>query len=96
MANYIDKCTVLAELWINYRDDKDFKDFLDYNDLGLPMAYMLAEGLVSEVTEIGQNYINESYNLFIKALDIEEDEIPEGTNLVDLLDMAYKRQNKDK
>lgn len=93
MAGYIDKCTVLAELWINYREDKDFAEFIDYNDIGLPMAYMLAEGLVSEVTETGQIYINESYDLFIRALDLTEEEIPEGTHLVGLLEMARDKQN---
>jgi hypothetical protein len=92
MAGYQDKCTVLAELWMNYRDDNDFKDFIDYNDLGLPMAYCLAEGLVTEITETGQAYINESYRLLITALGLDEDEIPDGTSLIGLFEMYQKRQ----
>ena len=57
------------------------------------MAYMLREGLVNEVTEVGQIYINETFNLFIAALEIQEEEIKEGTTLDILLDMAEKKQN---
>lgn len=93
MLDYKTKCTILADLWEGYKSEEAFKDFIEYNDLGLPMAYMLKEGLVSEVTETGQLYINETFNLFIAALNIEEDEIEDGTSLDILLDMAEKKQS---
>jgi hypothetical protein len=27
---------ILADLWINYKYDDEFEDFIEYNDLGLP------------------------------------------------------------
>jgi hypothetical protein len=93
MPDYKTKCTILADLWMNYREDKEFQDFIEYNDLGLPMAYMLYEGLVEEITESGQIYINETFNLLITALNINENEIEDGTSLDNLLDMASKRNN---
>ena len=93
MLDYKTKCNILSDLWENYRDEEAFVDFIEYNDLGLPMAYMLREGLVNEVTEIGQIYINETFNLLIAALEIQEEEIKEGTTLDILLDMAEKKQN---
>lgn len=93
MPGYQTKCNILADLWENYRDEETFDDFIEYNDLGLPMAYMLREGLVNEVTETGQLYINETFNLFIAALTIKEEEIEDGTSLDSLLDMAEKKQN---
>lgn len=92
MAGYQTKCNILADLWENYRDEEAFADFIEYNDLGLPMAYTLREGLVSEITETGQLYVNETFNLFIAALGINEEEIPEGLSLEGLLDMAEKKQ----
>lgn len=87
------KCNILADLWENYRSEDTFKDFIQYNDLGLPMAYMLREGLVEEITEAGQLYVNETFTLFITALTLTEEEIEEGTTLDALLDQAEKKQN---
>jgi hypothetical protein len=91
MPDYKTKCTILADLWMNYREDKEFEDFIDYNDLGLPMAYMLYEGLVAEITEAGQIYINETFNLLITALNINENEVLDGMTLNVLLEMAADR-----
>ena len=41
---------------MEYRDDVEFKDFIEYNDLGLPLAYAIAEGIV-EKTDIASNFI---------------------------------------
>ena len=40
------KVTILAELWMNYRDDDELKDFIEYNDIGLPLAYLLMNEIV--------------------------------------------------
>ena len=65
------KITILAELWMNYRDDEELEDFIEYNDLGLPMAYLLMNEIVlpSEQSEL---YINETYDLLIAALAIPD------------------------
>jgi hypothetical protein len=65
------KITILAELWMNYRDDKDLKDFIEYNDLGLPMAYFLMNEIVLP-TDSTHIYINETYDLLVAALGVED------------------------
>lgn len=67
------KITILAELWMNYRDDDELEDFIEYNDIGLPLAYLLMNEIVlpSEQSEI---YINETYDLFLGALGIPDKE----------------------
>lgn len=92
MIDYQTKCSILADLWQDYRDNKEFSNFIDYNDLGLPLAYFLSEGLVIEITEEGQQFINETFDIFITALKINEEEISEGMSLIELLEMAEKRQ----
>jgi hypothetical protein len=67
------KITILAELWMNYRDDEDLKDFVEYNDLGLPLAYFLMNEIV-EATDQSEIYIDETYNLFIASLGVEDTE----------------------
>ena len=71
--NMQNKITILAELWMNYRDDDELQDFIEYNDLGLPMAYLLMNEIVSP-TEQSAIYINETYDLFLGALGIPDKE----------------------
>jgi hypothetical protein len=75
------KITILAELWMNYRDDEDLKDFVEYNDLGLPLAYFLMNELVLP-TKQAEIYIDETYNLLIASLQVED---VEWTSLDELL-----------
>jgi len=65
------KLSILAELWMNYRDDQDLIDFIEYNDLGLPLAYLVYNELV-DIKPQGEIYIEETYGLFISALGVED------------------------
>jgi hypothetical protein len=44
------RCKILAELWIDYRKDEEFADFIAYCDLGLPLAYSVSEGIVESTS----------------------------------------------
>jgi len=57
---------------LNYRGDEEFTDFLEYNDLGLPLAYAIASEIVAS-TPIAQAFVEETFDLFITGLGIEED-----------------------
>ena len=67
------KITILAELWMNYREDEELQDFVEYNDLGLPMAYLLMNEIVLP-SEQSALYINETYDLLVGALGIPDKE----------------------
>jgi len=71
-THYSDKCNILADLWLNYRGDNNFADFVDYNDLGLPLAYSIAENVVVS-TDLAEVFINETFDLLLGAVGIEED-----------------------
>jgi hypothetical protein len=58
------KITILAELWMNYRDDEDLQDFVEYNDLGLPLAYFLMNEIVLPTSQ-SELYINETYDYLL-------------------------------
>jgi hypothetical protein len=58
-------------LWIRHKDDPEFIDFVSYNDLGLPLAYALSHGIVN-MTEQVEMFINETWDLLIGALNIED------------------------
>ena len=70
-TNFLNKTSILAELWMNYRDDEGLQDFIEYNDLGLPLAYFLYNELVLP-TKQAEVYIDETFNLLVAALVVED------------------------
>ena len=70
-TTYEDKCAILSDLWLNYRNDTQFVDFVEYNDMGLPLAYAISEGIV-DTTEIASGFINETFDLLLAGLGVED------------------------
>lgn len=66
------KCAILSDLWTEYRDDEEFEDFIEYNDLGLPLAYAIANGIV-DASPMAEQFVAESFRLLLVGLDIEGD-----------------------
>jgi hypothetical protein len=92
--DFADKTGILGQCWIDFRDDENFKTFNEYNDIGLPMAYYVAEGLVKELTPLGEQYIDESFKMLLDVLEVEEKEIEflPDKNLGSILVFAYNKQ----
>jgi len=89
--DFADKCGILGQFWIEFREDEDLENFLDYNDIGLPMSYMIAEGLV-QANPMGEQYINETFDHFIKALDLTDEDIKDVDDLNDILELAHTKK----
>jgi hypothetical protein len=70
-TTFENKALILGQLWINYKDEDEWVDFFEYNDLGLPLAFAFAEGIVNHTPSLEQ-YINETWALFIEGLDTED------------------------
>ena len=70
-TTFSNKAIILADLWLNYRDDSNFKDFVEYNDLGLPLAYLLANGVV-ESNPIADKFVEETFDLLLSGLGVED------------------------
>lgn len=71
MTTFESMCDILAEFWSDYRDEEDLKDFVEYNDLGLPIAYFISENIVLP-TPAAEAYVNETFNFLIAALGIDD------------------------
>ena len=72
MTSFEIKCEILADFWMEYRTDEEFKDFIEYSDLGLPLAYAIANGIV-EGSPLATEYISETFSLLLSGVGIEED-----------------------
>jgi len=94
--NLADKSGLMAELWMNYRDDKNFSDFFGYTDIGLPISYYLAEGLITELSPLGEQYIIETCDMFLALIDVTEDEADGliDINLDAVMDLSESKKNQ--
>lgn len=70
-TTFEDKTDILADFWITYKSDKGFQDFIAYNDLGFPLAYAISSDIVS-VSEKAGTFIEETWDLLLTALEIED------------------------
>lgn len=70
-TTFSNKCEILSDLWLNYRDDENFTDFVEYNDLGLPLAYLVF-AKIAEVQDYGAKFIEETFDLLLAGLEVED------------------------
>jgi len=68
---FSDKCNILSDLWLNYKDDPEFEDFVEYNDIGLPLAFCITHEIVTP-TDIATGYVNEAWDLLLEAVGAED------------------------
>jgi hypothetical protein len=87
-TNFSNKAGILADLWINFRDQEEFADFIEYNDIGLPLAYYIHTEIVLP-TQQAELYVEETFNLLCAALDLDLDGDYETLN-----EMFDKSQNQ--
>lgn len=89
-----DKAGILGQFWMEFRDDEALQDFIEFNDMGLPLAFFVSSGIVQD-TPMSEQYIAETFDLFLIALEITEDEIEGLDNLNDVLDYARSKKEGD-
>jgi hypothetical protein len=83
-TQYADKLAILGYLWTNYKGDPEFVDFIEYNDLGLPLAYAIDNGIVKS-SDLAQRFVEETFDLLLAGLDVEDTGFE---TLDDILDSA--------
>jgi hypothetical protein len=71
---------------MNYRDDEQFFDFVDYADLALPLAFLLDNALVTAVDQ-AKNMINEAFVMLLAMLQVNDEGFE---SLDDLFTLASK------
>lgn len=72
------KCLILGNLWLNYREEaasnEAWSQFFSYNDIGLPLCYLIAEDFVDlNEDSAGENLIEETWQGFCEYISIDPD-----------------------
>ena len=82
MQNFENKCRILSDLWIHYKDEEKEEDFIEdydlyelirYADLSLPLAYLIHHELAI-ANEESVRLIDEAYALLVEFLDLDVNE----------------------
>lgn len=71
MTNIEKQCEILANFYLNYKTDGSAKDFIEFNDIGLPLAFLTSEGLCTP-TDQAIIYINETFNILLGSMGLED------------------------
>lgn len=71
-TTFSSKCAILGMLWTFYNDTDDevWQSYFRWADVGLPLAYMSWQGLVSVKAE-GKTYIEDSWDEFCNIISID-------------------------
>jgi hypothetical protein len=73
MTSSQNKIKILSELWMTYRDDEGFEEFVEYNDIGLPLSYFIHAEIVLPSPRADM-YISETFDMLLASLGLEDDE----------------------
>ena len=91
LVPFSDRCGILGQFWFEFRDDEKLSEFISYNDIGLPLAWFISTGVVTP-NPMAEDYVNETFNLFLAALEITEEEIEGLDTLNEILEVVEAKQ----
>lgn len=82
-TTFDNKCYILQTLWMEHRDDENFLDFVEFNDIALPLAFMIDCKIIVELTPEARNYIESAFAYLLEALEIEDTGYEEFDDMLD-------------
>jgi len=83
LTAFSNQCGILSSLWMLYRDDKDFVDFVEYNDLGLPLAYAIENNIVVPQPP-AEELVRETFSLLLASLKVDDEGFEDLDEILDL------------
>jgi hypothetical protein len=88
-TTFENKALILGQVWMEHKTDDEMSDFFEYNDIGVPLAFAFAEGIINHTPTLEQ-YVNESFSLFLEALGIEDTGFDDLQELWDSLEESQE------
>ncbi len=82
MTDFDTVCKILNEIHVAYTEEGDHADFAEFNDLGVPLAYFVHQGLAVPSQE-GKDKILETWELLLRAQELEDTGFSELDDLLD-------------
>lgn len=68
------KCLILSDFWLECKTSEEYKDFIEYNDLGLPLAYCVANNLIRiKHSDIPAKLIEETFESLLAEFELKDE-----------------------
>lgn len=71
-TSFKSKCRIVAQFWMEFRDDEEFAPFFEEHDLGFPLAFAIYEGMVTPEAD-GKNVVRDTFADILLGFGIKED-----------------------
>jgi hypothetical protein len=71
-TSFENKANILSDLWIKYREDPSLEDLFSYNDIGMPLAFLISEKLVTP-SEMAKSMVSETFDLLLAAFEMTDE-----------------------
>lgn len=76
---------ILGEFWFEYNKEEAFAQFVSFNDIGLPLAYFVSNGIV-EATAESDFYVKMTWEMFLDSLEVADTGFESLEQIFDLID----------
>lgn len=73
MTPFDTRCEILADVWLNYRDQESLLPLFEYFDVGFPLACAHHQGNMVHLEPSGRVMINLTWKALLEAFGHEED-----------------------
>lgn len=77
---------ILAELWMDYRDEGYFAEFFQYADIGFPLAYVISKGVVKTTPE-ADKFISDTWEMLLGLVALEDTGFEDLKEMLEDLDL---------
>ena len=71
-TDYSSKYTILNDIWLNHSDNEFLEEFVIRNDLGLPLAHFIHNGIV-ETTTAANAIIDDTFADLLELFEYEDE-----------------------
>lgn len=86
------KAQILADVWVEYRDEEAFQELLSFADLGFPLAHAYNNKIIRVEPEDEATWlIEQTFGLLLQLLNVEDTGYK---SITDLFDTAEKKNVK--
>jgi hypothetical protein len=81
---------ILADVWMDYRDDEAFAEIIEFADIGFPLAWAVHNGVVPS-TDQSWDFVRNTWEMLLVLLKIEDTGFETLTDLFDTADLNNKK-----
>ena len=71
--NIADKANIISDFWDAYGSKPAWKNFFDYNDLGVPYAIGIAAGHILSLSPDGERFIEMTWDDLCRSAGVDPD-----------------------